>query len=226
MGTGYIESYLIKNGLIDSVEIQDALTHKSADIRHYEKLEFLGDSVLGLVVSEYLFAWFNDVDVGVMAKMKGYLVSRDALFKIGKKNNIVKMLNAGSALNRKEIKDNKKIISDIIESIIGAIFLVKGLEPAREFILGIYKEEFKSAQNRKDYGDYKSELQIKLLSLNNVLPVYAVIKTEGKEHKKTFYVEVSAAGRVMGKGKGRTIKEAEQAAAKRAMDKIPKEEKK
>jgi ribonuclease-3 len=226
MRPGYIEDYLTKNGLIDSTEIQEALTHKSADSRHYEKLEFLGDSVLGLIVSEYLYAWFNDVDVGVMAKMKGYLVSRDALFKIGKKNNIVKMLKSGSALSKKEIKDNKKIISDIIESIIGAVYLVKGMEPVREFILSIYKDEFKSAKSRKDYGDYKSELQIKLLGLYNVLPVYSVVKTEGKEHKKTFYVEVSAQGRVTGKGKGFTIKEAEQAAAKKAIEKISKEEKK
>jgi ribonuclease III len=226
MGSGYIEDYLTRNGLIDSVEIQDALTHKSADSRHYEKLEFLGDSVLGLIISEYLYAWFNDVDVGVMAKMKGYLVSRDALFVIGKKNNIVKLLKSGSALSRKEIKDNKKIISDIIESIIGAVYLVKGLEAAREFILTIYRDEFKEAKGKKDYGDYKSELQIRLLALYNILPVYTVVKTEGKEHKKTFYVEASAQGRLIGKGKGRTIKEAEQSAARRGMEKISKEEKK
>lgn len=222
MSSGYIENYLVKNGIIESPEIQAALTHKSADTKHYEKLEFLGDSVLGLAISGYLYSAFKDVDVGVMAKIKGYLVSRDALFKIGKKNNIIKMMKSGSALSLKEVKDNKKIVSDVIESIIGAVYLLMGLDPAVEFIMTLYKDEFKTVKSRKDFGDYKSELQIRLLAVWNVLPVYTVVKEEGKEHKKIFHVEAAANGRLIGRGKGRTIKEAEQAAAKKAIGRIPK----
>jgi ribonuclease-3 len=223
---GYIEDYLKKSGLIESIEVQEALTHKSADSRHYEKLEFLGDSILGLAVSEHLFVEFQDMDVGVMAKIKGYLVSRDVLFKIGRSNNIIKMMKSGSALSKREIKDNKKIISDVIESIIGAVYLARGLEAARDFINNIYRQEYKAAKNRKDFGDYKSELQIKLLAAYNTLPEYNVVRTEGKEHRKTFHVEAVYGGRALGRGKGRTIKEAEQAAAKQALGRIPREAKK
>ncbi len=226
MNARYIEDYLKKSGLILTAEVQEAMTHKSADSRHYEKLEFLGDSVLGLAVSWHLYSVFSSWDVGAMAKIKGYLVSRDVLFRIGKQNNIIKHMKSGSALSKKEIKDNKKIISDIIEAIIGAIYLVRGLEEANRFIYGIYSDEFRAVKNRKDFGDYKSELQIKLLSLHNALPEYRVVKTEGKEHRKKFHVEAGIHGRVIGKGKGWTIKEAEQSAAKKALDKVSKEAKK
>ncbi|HRU38902.1 MAG TPA: ribonuclease III [Candidatus Goldiibacteriota bacterium] len=221
----FIENYLKKSGIMDSDSVKEALTHKSADSRHYEKLEFLGDSVLGLVVSEYLYKSILDADVGELARIKGYLVSRDALFNIGKKNNASKLLKSGSTLKPGEIKNNKKIMSDIVESVIGAIYLTEGFESARNFILEIYKDEFRLVSKKKDFGDYKSGLQMKTLAMHNILPEYRVVKTEGKEHRKIFHVEVMLKGLVIGKGRGMTIKEAEQMAAKKGLEKISKEEK-
>jgi ribonuclease III len=225
MKSGYIENYLKNNGLLASGQMQEALTHKSANSADYDQLEFLGDSVLGLAISEYLFIEFRELDVGVMAKIKGYLVSREVLFLIGKKNNVLEHLRAGSALNKRDIKDNKKIISDIVEAIIGAVYLARGLNETKEFIYTLFRDEFKTINSRKNFGDYKSELQIRVLALHNGLPEYRVIKTEGKEHKKVFHVEAVVNGAAMGRGRGLTIKEAEQLAAKKALEKIFKEEK-
>jgi len=112
-----------------------------------------------------------------------------------------------------------------VESVIGAIYLTEGFESARNFILEIYKDEFRLVSKKKDFGDYKSGLQMKTLAMHNILPEYRVVKTEGKEHRKIFHVEVMLKGLVIGKGRGMTIKEAEQMAAKKGLEKISKEEK-
>ncbi len=220
MGQKYIEDYLKKNLIFDSVEIQRALTHSSFDIQNYEQLEFLGDSVLGLVISEFLYEKMKDLKVGEIAKIKSYLVSREVLFKIGTKYNIANLLKTGQGLKIKDIKNNKKIISDVLEAIIAAIYIKFGLQEIKNFIFEIYKDEFKNLKNKKDFNDYKSRLQIKFLEKYGVLPEYTLVKTEGKEHKKIFYVQVAINNKVTGKGKGMTIKEAEQMAAKDCLKKV------
>lgn len=215
----YIEDYLKKNLIFNSIEIQRALTHSSFDAQNYEQLEFLGDAVLGLIISEFLYENMKEMRVGDIAKMKSYLVSKEVLFKIGVKNNIIKLLKIGQALKIQEIKNNKKIISDVVEAILGAIYIKIGLQKVKDFILKIYKDEFKNLKKKKDFDDFKSKLQIKFLEAYGVLPKYTLIKTEGKEHKKTFYVQVMMNDRVVGRGQGKTIKEAEQMAAKDCLKK-------
>jgi ribonuclease-3 len=215
----FIDDYIKENGLLEKKPVMEAFTHKSADKAHYERIEFLGDSVLGLCVTEFLYNEMGaDIDVGSISKIKGYLVSKEVLYRIAAANNIIKYIRFGSALSRKEIKNNKKIMSDVVESLIGAIYLLRGFEESKHFILSIYKQEFKKARSRKmDFGDYKSELQMKALAIDNKLPEYRVVSTEGKEHSKIFFVEVILDDKVIGKGKGKTIKEAEQLAAKKAV---------
>ncbi|MCX8092766.1 MAG: ribonuclease III [Candidatus Goldbacteria bacterium] len=220
MGKKYIEEYLKKNLIYDSNEVQRALTHSSYDIQNYEQLEFLGDAVLGLVINEFLYERMKETKVGELAKIKSYLVSREVLFRIGTKYNIINLLKTGQALKRKEIKNNKKIISDVMEAIVGAVYIKLGLQEVKNFILEIYKYELKNLKKKKDFDDYKSKLQIKFLENYGILPEYALIKTEGEEHKKIFYVNVKMNNKVMGKGKGMTIKEAEQMAAKDCLKKL------
>jgi len=215
--SNYLETYLKKNKLFDTDEIKHALTHKSVNAENYEKLEFLGDSILNLVISEFLYNNKPGFDVGELAKIKSYLVSKDVLFKIGERNNIIKYLRFSKALSKKEVKNNKKIISDAVESLLGAFYLTNGFEITREIILNIYEKELKSAKEKGYSGDYKSELQMQALGTFSELPVYTVVKTEGEEHKKIFYVEVSLKGKIIGKGKGKSIKEAEKIAASEAL---------
>ncbi len=161
--------------------------------------------------------------MGTIAKLKGYLVSKEVLFKIGDVNFVAERMRLGSALKISDIKKNKKIISDVVESVIGAIYLLKGYSEAKKFILNIYKEEFKDLKSRTDFGDYKSELQMRLLAGSAGLPEYRVARTEGKEHNKIFYVDVLTNGAAVGSGNGKTIKEAEQMAARKAIENLAKE---
>jgi ribonuclease-3 len=174
-------------------------------------------------VSDFLYHEVKGTDVGTIAKIKGYLVSKEVLFKIGDINFIAEMMRLGSALKITDIKKNKKIISDVIESVIGAIYLLKGYGEAKKFILNIYKEEFKDLKSKTDFGDYKSELQMKLLAGSAGLPEYRVVRTEGKEHNKIFFVDVIGNGSAIGSGYGKTIKEAEQMAARKAIENLAKE---
>jgi ribonuclease-3 len=219
-------SYLKKKGILNSREIKQAFTHKSVNHDHYERLEFLGDSILGAVVSEFLYREVKGTDVGVIAKLKGYLVSKEVLFKIGVINSIASRMHLGSALKLKDVENNKKIISDVVESIVGAIYLLKGFAEAKKFVLTIYETDFEDVKSRKDFGDYKSELQIKVLGETGILPEYKVARTEGKEHSKVFYVDVILNAGLAGQGHGKTIKEAEQMAAQQAIENLLKEEKK
>jgi ribonuclease III len=148
------------------------------------------------------------------------------LFKIGTINGIASRMHLGSALKLKDVENNKKIISDVVESIIGAVYLLKGFAEARKFILAIFEPDFEDVKSRKDFGDYKSELQIKVLGETGVLPEYRVARTEGKEHSKMFYVDVILKANLAGQGHGKTIKEAEQMAAQQAIENLLKEEKK
>ncbi|MCE5299646.1 MAG: ribonuclease III [Spirochaetia bacterium] len=200
---------------------KQAFTHKSASDEHYECLEFLGDSILGLVVSEFLYNEFKGTDVGEIARIKGYLVSKEVLYRIATENDIASHIKLGSALKKKDIEHNKKIISDVIESVIGAVYLSRGYEESRQFIHAIFADDFKDIKSRRDFGDYKSELQILMLSVSGVLPEYRVLRTEGREHNKTFFVEVlDGSKKMLGSGNGRTIKEAEQEAAKQAVENL------
>ena len=217
----YIERFLKVNNIHDDALVREALTHKSASPSgHYEKLEFLGDAVLGLVISGLLFETAGGPEVGSLSRVKSYLVSKEALYKIGKENGIIKKAVLGSTLTIKEASANKKIISDIVESITGAVYLKLGFGPAKEFVLGLYAKEIKELKRKKDLGDYKSGLQIKVQAENIPLPEYRMTKTTGEEHKKVFHIGVYINGKLSGTGKGRTIKEAEQEAAKRALKKI------
>jgi len=178
------------------------------------------------VVSEFLYREVKGTNVGDIAKLKGYLVSKEVLFKIGSLNGIAARMHLGSALKLKDVENNKKIISDVVESIIGAVYLLKGFAEARKFVLDIFKLDFEDVKSRKDFGDYKSELQIRVLGETGLLPEYRVVRTEGKEHNKMFYVNVILQASLAGSGHGKTIKEAEQMAAQQAIEKILKEEKK
>lgn len=217
----FAEVFLKKYRMENNPLIKEALTHKSASPSgHYEKLEFLGDSVLGLVISTELYGRSKGSHVGDLSRIKSYLVSKEVLYSIGKKNGIIKKAVLGRGLDRDEAGRNKKIVSDVVESVMGAVYLLKGYETVRQFILGIYSEELKKAWKKRALGDYKSELQIAVQGKGFQLPEYKMTKTTGAEHKKTFHTGVYINGKICGAGKGKTIKEAEQKAAKLALKKI------
>lgn len=219
-----IEKFLKENNLSEKKEIQIAFSHISADEKNnYEKFEFIGDAVLNLCIINYIFRNLQETDIGELSRIKSYLVSKEILFRIGNENGIYRYIKYGKALTKGEIKNNKRIISDVVEALIGAIYTVVDYNKTEKFILDLYNSYLKNIKDN-DFLDFKSKLQM-IVNKNfiNILPEYKVVKTKGKEHKKVFFVEVSINNKKYGQGKGYTIKEAEQKAAKVAIKNLNKE---
>lgn len=206
----------------------EALTHRSAIALSplkkkvsNERLEYLGDSILNLIVTEYLFKKFRNKSEGDLTKLRSRFVNRDVLLKVANTIKLNKLVfiseNAQHALE----SGAKSILSDTMEAFIGAIYLDKGLEETRKFI---YKNIIKPNIRLVNIEDqnYKSRL-LEYLQLHKLdIPKYQVVKEEGPQHSKIFTVEVLVNGKSMGTGKGSTKKEAEQLAAKEALSKLSK----
>lgn len=208
---------LSKYGVLSNNKILEvALTHTSYSNEHnvlsYERLEYLGDAVLELVVSEYLYKNTN-LSEGEMSKTRSSYVCEEALDKYSEKINLKEYIKVGHAL---EGNINATITADVFEAVIATIYLNSGLSKARDFILDIAKEYIDSGY--EFVSDYKSHLQ-ELVQTDQKSVTYSVINESGPSHDKTFEVEVSIDGIVYGIGIGKNKKEAEQMAAKSAIKK-------
>jgi len=207
----------------DKKLLEEAITHKSYAIENNksywnERLEFLGDSVLSCVVADYLYSKFPDSPEGHLSRIKSQLVSKQTLVKLAKEINIGKFifLSKGEELTGGRTRESN--LANAIEAIIGAIYLDKGFETAKKFILKYIANKKISLEI-----DYKSKLQEISQAKYKVLPVYRVISETGPEHNKNFEVEVKVKNRILGIGKGKSKKEAEQLAAKEAIKILKKE---
>ncbi|WP_428048534.1 ribonuclease III [Candidatus Avelusimicrobium caledoniensis] len=203
--------------------LQEALTHKSfagerRNVKHNERLEFLGDSILGAVVADYIYNQCPHVEEGVLSKIKSNLVSRRNLYVWGKQMDLGRFM----LLSHGEIctggRERDSIISNAVEAVLGAVYLDGGYPAAESVILPWVKTQALT----QDAQDYKSILQEFLQKRGPQTPVYEVVQTVGPEHDKVFTVQVSLSGRVLGSGKGHNKKSAEQAAAQNALTQLKK----
>jgi len=185
-----------------------------------ERLEFLGDAVLDLVVTHYLYIRFPKRTEGQLSKIKSILVSKAVLAEIAQNLSLGKML----LLNRGEEKTGgrhrQSILADTMEAIIGAIYLDRGLDEASQFIHRHLLSRFKSIMQRELYRNYKSILLEYAQSRGNKLPEYRVMKELGPDHDKEFVIAVFLNGKKVGEGVGKSKKTAEQEAAKMAVQKL------
>lgn len=211
--------------------IKLAFTHKSADHdSNYERLEFLGDAVVGCVVSEYLYLSFDSLSEGELSKKRASIVSLDSLYKLAT------ILDIDDFIVTEGIEEkNKRIIGNVYESLIGAIFLDSSYDEAKQIVLNHLNFLGSSASNISREAeninsvDYKSTLQEKIQKQYNIVPKYATIKKEGPDHLSIFTVCVKVGDDILGYGTGNSKKLAEQIAAKEAfltIDKIKNNDKK
>lgn len=217
-----MEEILKKYGIVpNKIKLYEiALSHSSytnehKDKKNYERLEFLGDAVLELVISEYLYKNFEQ-DEGDMTKMRANYVCENANYEYMKNIGLIKYVKVGNG----EIKDVKKaIIADIFEAFIGAIYLDQGYAKASEFILSIITPYI----NNKTYffNDYKSILQEAVQTDRRSL-VYELIDESGPDHDKKFTIAVRIDNVIYGKGTAGSKKEACQLAAKATLEKLAK----
>ncbi len=178
-----------------------------------EKLEFLGDSVLGLVVSEYLYGILPDKAEGDLARIKSFVVSEESLAEIAKAIRIDNFILIGKGEEYSGGRNKKAILADCMEAIIGAYFLDSGMKPAKTFILKYLIPEINKVLENKHRKDYKTLLQEYIQKRYKSYPKYQLVKRTGPDHDKTFWMEVKVGGKAYGPGKGKNKKEAEQKAA-------------
>ncbi len=210
----------------------EALTHSSvlgalpADrkITTYERLEFLGDAVLGLATAGYLISEFPNENEGELTKKKSLLVSKSVLAKKAEQLRLKEHIILSDNAYRDGVHGQDSIQADVLEAIIGALYIDGGFKVARDFtinfILGTLNEDIQ----HRDHINYKSELQEWVQRKYGRYPEYSVKSTRGPEHDKIFFIEVNIEGETLGKGRGKNKKDAEQMAAKEALTVISGEE--
>ena len=183
------------------------------NVDNNEKLEFLGDSVLGLVSSEYLFATFSDQSEGEMAKIKSFVVSEASLSKIAKQIRVDNFILIGKGEEYSGGRSKRAILADCLEAIIGAYYLDSGLKTVRDFILNLLIPEIDAVRENRHEKDYKTLLQEYAQKRFKTYPRYKTVNKRGPDHDRTFWIDVLINDRSFGPGIGKNKGEAEQKAA-------------
>lgn len=203
--------------------ISNALTHSSyANERKIpsgsnERLEFLGDSVLSIVVSEYLYNNLKNVAEGELTKLRASLVCEKSLHMFAKQIQLGDFLMLGKGEINSGGRERPSILADAFEAVIAAIYLDGGIEPAKKHILRFMPKDLEHSM-KLAFKDFKTVLQEVVQKNPEEKVEYVLIGEEGPDHDKRFVVEVMLNSQVIGKGKGRSKKEAEQIAAKEALE--------
>ncbi len=211
----------------DSALLQNALTHSSYANEHgcadNERLEFLGDSVLSVIVSDRLYNLYKNTNEGILSKMRARLVCEQSLELIARKISLGELIFLGKGEERTGGRTRASVISDAFEALIAAIYLDSGIESAREWVLKLMGDEITKVGDDKYFGDFKTQLQEILQSKGKPRAEYIVISETGKEHMKEFSVSAMLLGEEIGRGTGSSKKEAEQKAAKAAVSRFTNE---
>ena len=206
---------LLKNALTHSSYINEG---KSPQIGNNERLEFLGDAILDAVISDYLYSRLENVEEGELTKMRAVIVCERSLAVCGTRLSIGSYLRLGKGEENSGGRSRHSIVADATEAVIGAIYLDGGWETVRDFVIRIFSELIEDAVSGKLHMDYKTEIQERLQSRGEADISYVIEREEGPDHDKTFYANLVFQGSVIGSGSGRSKKEAEQQAAKQALE--------
>ncbi|MCP9438552.1 MAG: ribonuclease III [Nitrospira sp.] len=210
--------------------LDEALTHKSyvnenrdKHVRHNERLEFLGDAVLSLIISEYLATRYPELREGALSKLKADLVSESSLAAAARRLDLGAHLKMGRGEERSMGRKKPSLLADGLEAVIAAVYLDGGIKASRTFVLETLAEELRkmeSMQTSPGRGDYKTRLQEWCQKRHKFVPRYHTLRETGPDHQKLFQVEVSVGDETLGVGQGSSKKEAEQEAARRALERI------
>ncbi|HTG00714.1 MAG TPA: ribonuclease III [Nitrospirota bacterium] len=206
----------------DKELLERALTHKSYANEnrvpsHNERLEFLGDAVLNLVISEYLMNNCPDSTEGDLSRLRAAVVSEPALSMIARHIGLGEYLLLGKGEEQTGGRDKDSLLADSLEALIAALYLDGGHAVVAEFVIRFFEDLIKKSCASRGTLDYKTELQELCQERLRTLPDYRIVSETGPDHRKEFTVELSIRGDVRGRGTGRSKKDAEQKAAKEAL---------
>lgn len=209
-----------KNLLLESI------THKSfyyetgkASKFYNERLEYLGDTVLNLVISDFLYHTFLEAEEGPLSQRRAALVSEDGLADIAQKIEIEKVLLLGKGEKLIVSQKKNRMLACALEALIGAIYLDGGFDAAKKVLAKLFLQKVQNQGDESDYRkDYKTVLQEMVQKNNPNPPTYHLEKEDGPSHDKTFYVSVRVGEKILGFGEGKNKKQAEQLAAQKALE--------
>lgn len=203
--------------------LAQALTHRSHSTPHNERVEFLGDSVLGCVIAEELYRRFDRLEEGVLTRLRASLVRQESLHRVAQTLELGDCLRLGEGELKSGAYTRPSIQADALEAVFGAVFLDGGYESARALILGLYAEALDQLDPRAPAKDAKTRLQEWLQSRRMALPTYVITATQGAAHNQSFEVECAIPElSVRATGSGASRRAAEQAAAQGAFELLPK----
>ena len=208
----------------DKSLLSEALNHSSYANEHREtglgsneRLEFLGDSVLGFVTAEFLFKTYPKLPEGDLTRMRASLVCEQSLYDVAKEIDLGAHLRLGKGEEAGGGRERQSILADATEAVLAAVYLDGGMEQVRSLIYRVLLDNVPAAEERRDY---KTTLQEVVQRKSGQVLTYHLVDEQGPDHNKTFLFEVQLNGEPVGKGQGHSKKEAEQAAAKDALERM------
>lgn len=204
-----------------------ALTHKSYSNEHKldacpdnERLEFLGDAVVDLAVGHRLMERFPEADEGELSKLRASIVNEDGLARVARAMGLGELLRLGRGEELTGGREKESLLADTFEAVVGALYLSNGMGGVMAFVDRIFAGPFQDAAEGRQGQDFKSLLQEKAQGQLHAAPKYRVVAESGPEHEKRFEVEVTVGDAVLARSTGRSKKEAEQAAAREALERM------
>jgi len=214
----------------DISHLQRALVHRShlneasgSALESNERLEFLGDALLGLVIAEELYRRFPDFQEGDLTRLRSALVRTETLAGVARSLQLGDYLQLGRGEEETGGRNKQRNLACVLEAVIGAVFIDQGFDMSKEFILRILDSEFETAIEGNLESDPKSKLQELIQARDQITPAYRTIDSFGPDHDKVFTVEVLANDIVLGQGAGTSKQRAEQEAARAALEKLKEE---
>lgn len=212
----------------DPSRLRQALTHSSyinenptSTLDCNERLEFLGDAVLGQIISEKLYRDLPQADEGEMTTLRAALVKRDTLARLATAISLGDYLYLGKGEEASGGRSKKANLASALEALIAAVFLDQSTATTRDFILRLFQEELARVLSQGGIVNHKSQLQELLQSRGQPPPIYHVVEVGGPDHERRFSVEVRAGNTILGRGTGKSKKLAEAAAARSALEHLP-----
>jgi len=211
----------------DKGTVLTAITHssyanekKARKLKYNERIEFLGDSVLSLTISEHLYKRYPDLPEGELTVTRAKIVCENSLSRCAADIGLGELLLLGKGEELSGGRSKSSILSDAYEALIGAIYMDGGFETAKAFILRHMEDIIKNSMQGKLFYDYKTQLQEKIQQKGDQQITYSVIDEKGPDHNKTFVTQIKINDVICGQGSGRSKKESEQNAARDALDKL------
>ncbi len=208
----------------DKALILEALTHKSYKKgKDNERLEFLGDAVLDLVVGEYLYHKFPNIDEGKLSKMRASLVNEEGFKKLSLKLNLGKYLLLSAAEEHNNGREKPSLLSNAFEALMGAIYLEVGLDKVKEITYRLLEEVYPKIDLDSIFKDYKTTLQEFTQEHFGVIPEYKMVSSKGPDHKKEFEMALFIGDKEFARASGKSKKAAHQKVAQIALEKFKKD---